>query len=181
MAFINRLESSPTDRNLRIMLFVGLIATLIIYPIMGYFFAQSRYTTNVMASQLCFSGEFLKNSYIELVFFGDLEMYRIAQTLDYVFMASYGLLIFALAVSQARKLKDIRMKTFGFYLGIGGIFAAIFDAIENAFILMTLTDPLNFPDWWAVAHSCFALAKWILLYGAIIWYILAIIMEKRQK
>ncbi|MHA1885906.1 MAG: hypothetical protein ACW96S_12685, partial [Promethearchaeota archaeon] len=47
--------------------------------------------------------------------------------------------------------------------------AACCDAIENGFILAMLTDPVGFPDYWAIFHSVFALIKWILLFTIIIW------------
>lgn len=175
-----KFDSWPSNPSLKKGLIGSLIALLIIYPIMSVFFMQSGYEMNVMQSQLSFNGSILKSSYAIMVLYGTIDSYRIAQILDYGFMITYAVLVFCLAFNQARKLPPSLMKKAGYILGFGGILAAIFDAIENAFILLTLTDPLRFPDWWAVAHSAFALPKWILLWTAIIWYVAAIIMEKKQ-
>jgi hypothetical protein len=180
MNLLTRLETKPESGTLRKLLILGLILFFIAYPLMSYFFSLSGYETNVIASQLSFSGLILKTSYAAFIF-GDLESYRIGQMLDYIFMVSYGIIIFALATSQARKIKHAMLRKWGFFFAIGGICAALLDAIENVFILATLTNPFGFPDWWAVAHSCFALPKWILLIGALSWYLFAYIAEKTQN
>lgn len=55
---------------------------------------------------------------------------------------------------------------------ISGVIVAFCDGIENIFILAMLTDPLSFPDFWAITHSIFALIKWILLFLVIFWIII---------
>jgi hypothetical protein len=180
MTFYNKMESVPSNKTLRILLYIALGLFFIFYPLMSYCFFLSGYDTNVMASQLSFSGVKLKESYMVFNTTGDLSAYRTAQILDYIFMISYGLIIYAVAIVQARRTNNQLLKKIGFILAIGGLVAAGLDAIENIFILATLTDYSNFPDWWAVAHSIFALPKWILIYSALIWLFIVIIHGKMK-
>jgi len=133
---------------------------------------------DVIASQLSFSGEVLKSHY-EIT---NIEFYRIAQSLDYGFMISYGTLIFTLALIISRKFDAASIwRKSGYIVAILGITAACCDGIENIFILALLTDPSGFPNIWAIIHSCFALVKWIMIFSSIGWAIVAIITRKLKK
>ena len=61
------------------------------------------------------------------------------------------------------------------------ICAPFLDAIENGFILLTLTDLLGFPDWYAFAHSAFALPKWIILGTLLLVVLIGYIIRKIKK
>ena len=152
------------------MLITGIILVIIILPIMSYFFTISKFPVSFVESQLSFSGEVLKQHYAVMLAANGLAAYRTAQILDYVYMLSYGLVYFCLALIIARRFDTTsQWRQSGYYIAVGGILAACLDAIENAFILATLINPLGFPNWWAIAHSCFALVKFILLYSAMGW------------
>jgi len=46
------------------------------------------------------------------------------------------------------------------------------------------SNPANFPNWWAIGHSCFALAKFIQMYiaiGGIILIALVIVVSRLIK
>ncbi|MEJ2295266.1 MAG: hypothetical protein P8Y23_10920, partial [Candidatus Lokiarchaeota archaeon] len=62
-----------------------------------------------------------------------------------------------------------------------GILAALCDTGENAFILAMLSNPLGFPDKWAMIQSIFALIKWILLLVCILWIIIAFVVFYIKK
>ena len=146
---------------------------------MSMLFIQSGGPTDIIGSQLSFNGAQMKSEYLPIVIFNGVDAYRLAQTLDYLFMLGYGMAIFCLALIIGRKFETTsRWRRMGCIIAILGIAAGGLDAIENAFILLTLTDPLLFPDWWTVAHSCFALPKWIILMISIIWAILAVLINK---
>jgi hypothetical protein len=171
-----------TDEKLKKWRKILLIFNLIWYPFMGIFFWLSKYPAAVFESQLSFSGEILKSHYQVVVDAGGLNMYIFGQILDYLFMVGYGSMIFCIALLESRKFEESStMAKSGRSVAIGGIIAAILDAIENFFILLTLSDPLGFPNWWAVAHSIFALPKWILLFYAIFWYIASKIVKPNKK
>ncbi len=169
----------PSPQGTHKLLIIAFIMVCASYLIMGYFFLLSGDQTNMLASQLSFSGAFLVQQYSQIT---NLFAYRITQTLDYGFMVSYSLFIFALALTLARKFEEkAPIRKVGFIIAVGGFMAAGCDAIENVFILLTLTDPMHFPDWWAVAHSSFALVKWIILIIAIGWAVSAEITHRSQR
>lgn len=174
-----KLNSWPSPLGTRKLLIVSIIMACASYLVMGYFFLLSGDQTNMLASQLSFSGPFLVHQYSQIT---NLDAYRITQTLDYLFMVSYSLLVFALAVTIARKFdENSSMRKIGFSIAILGFVAAGLDAAENLFILLTLTAPLTFPAWWAVAHSSFALPKWIILVTTIGWALAASVTLRSQK
>ncbi|HEY0088803.1 MAG TPA: hypothetical protein VGB37_08165 [Candidatus Lokiarchaeia archaeon] len=164
----------PTDRVKKLFIF-SVILLIIIYPLMGYFFLASNNPGNIMMSQLSFSGKYMKNYYKNI---GNLEQYRIGETVDYIFMVAYGSFTLSLAFIIARKFDiDSKWRKFGYILVPGSLIMITCDAIENLFILMMLSDPSNFPDIWAIAHSTFALVKWIIILTAIIYALISLIIK----
>jgi hypothetical protein len=170
----------PSPKRTRLVLIVAFILMIVIYAILGFFFFLSGDQTNMLASQLSFNGTSLKAQYATIL--PTIEAYRIAQILDYGFMATYAAFIFALALTIARKFDEkAPLRKIGFCIALLGFVAAGLDAMENVFILLTLTNPLSFPDWWAVAHSCFALPKWIILIIAVGWAVAAVVTLRSQR
>ncbi len=179
LSFLNKLDNWPSPNKIRLMAIFGLILTILVYILMGMVFMQAGYSMNFFASQLSFNGFSMKLEYFPMVIFNGLGAYRIGQILDYLFMVGYGTLIFSLALIIGRKYESTSIwRKSSFIIAVVGIITAILDGLENAFILLTLTNPLGFPDWWTVAHSCFALVKYICLFSSIIWAILAAIKIK---
>ncbi len=137
----------------------------------------------VFESQLSFSPEAMRQEYLEIYLFGNKNYYIMSQGIDYGYMVCYGLLLYLINKRWAKKLEEIpdqitrkimqpwihKFEIFSFVC----LFAPIFDAVENYFILkMAIRSPTPFPDWWALTHSSFALLKWIILFGNIILYLL---------
>jgi hypothetical protein len=148
---------------------------------MQYYTDLSGFPAEIFSSQLSFSGEIMK-SYYALT---NTELYRIAPSLDYFFMVGYGLILFssALLITRTFKESSITHKE-GLIVAVLGVIAACCDAIENIFILLMLTDPMGFPNYWAITHSVFALIKWMLLILVIIWIIfigIATLIRKLRK
>jgi hypothetical protein len=176
-----KLFVKPSARNLKIFSIIGLILCITVIPMMQYFTSLSGYPAQIFSSQLSFNADKMK-SYYALT---DIGLYRIAATLDYIFMLGYGLILFNLAIMDARKFgKSVRIGQINVIIAIGGIIAAICDGIENIFILAMLSDPSGFPDYWAISHSVFALIKWLLLFTIIPWilitWIYSIIKKKKM-
>lgn len=168
----------PTSKILKISLIIGFALCFGVIPVMQYFTQLSGFPAEIFSSQLSFSGELMK-SYYALT---DIELYRIAPSLDYFFMVGYGLILFSSSVLIARRYRASSIiQNGGFVIAISGVIAACCDAIENIFILLMLTDPVDFPDYWAITHSVFALIKWILLIIVIIWILLIGILSLINK
>lgn len=173
------LTSSPSKKILKILLILSIIGFIIIIPLMMYFFLISGFPVDFTTSQLSFSGQKLKAWYSITP---DLGTYRIAQILDYGFMASYGTLAFSLALLISRKYDEAsKWAKSGVFIALIGILSAVLDAFENAIILITLANPQGFPDGIAVLHSFFALFKYGCLISAIAWAIIAGINSFMKK
>ena len=108
----------------------------------------------------------------------DVELYRVAPSLDYIFMVGYGTILFSLSVLIARKYGlASSIGSVSLLIAISGLIAAGCDGIENMFILSMLADSAGFPNSLAIYHSVFALIKWILLFVSITWVIIAGILS----
>jgi hypothetical protein len=82
----------------------------------------------------------------------------------------------------ARKYgKSAKLGQITVIMAIFGVIAALYDAFENIFILAMLSDPIVFPDYWAITHSVFALIKWILLFTSIAWILILWLYSIIQK
>ena len=182
MVNLDKLGEWPSDKIVRILLVLSLVIFFIVYPLMSLCFTLSGVPSGeVAASELYFSGALLKQLYALI---SNLDFYRLGQIFDYGFMVSYGLLIFSLALIIGRAFEDDSIfRKSGYVIAITGIIAPCCDVGENALILITLVDPVNFPDILAVIHSWFALFKWLLILIAILWAIVAgiVLLIKKLK
>ena len=161
-----KLFVKPSLRRLKILIIVGFILSIVVIPIMQFFTSLSGYPAQIFASQLSFNADVMKSYYVVT----DIGLYRVAASLDYIFMLGYGLIVFDLSIIVARKFgKSSKIGQISAIIAICGIIAASCDGIENIFILLMLSDPIGFPNYWAISHSVFALIKWILLFTAIPW------------
>ncbi len=172
---LEMLSEKPSKKNTKIMIILGLILYFFFMILMNYFYELSKYPVGFYESQLSFSGAIIK-SHFRTMNTEQLNYYLIWTILDYGLMVGYGSLYFSLALTIARNFEEnTSWRNSGYIVAIFGITAAICDGLENLFILLMLTDPQEFPDIWAIIHSCFALAKFILFGMVFIWIILALI------
>ena len=178
---LEKLTDWPSPKRIKQLLIFSLILLLVIYPFMTYFFTIS-YPVSFIESQLSFSGQIIKQHNAS----ANIELYRFANILDYFFMISYGGIFFSLGLIIARKFnKGTIWRKISLVLVPLALIAPLCDAIENVFILLMLTDPLGFPDIWALTHSFFALIKFIIMFIGFGWLGVAliklIIIRKTQK
>ena len=168
---LEKLTNWPNPKSVKRMLITSVIILLIIYPIMTYLFTIS-YPVSFIESQLSFSGQLIKIYNAS----ANIELYRIANILDYFFMISYGGIFISLGIIVARKFDEgTTWMRISIILVPLAIFAPLCDAIENIFILLMLTDPLGFPDIWAITHSFFALVKFMIMFIGFGWLGIALI------
>ena len=179
-SIFQKLEEKPPTNTLNRYVLLSAISAIIIYIIIAIFFYLSGSPlSKVIPGQISFSGTYLKDIYWETA---NLSYYKISQILDYIFMISYGILLFSLSVKVTRDYPQGSLfKTIGYSIAIGGIIAACLDGLENVFILLTLTNPLGFPDWYAITQSSFSVPKWILIFIAIVYILIAYFYRKIKK
>jgi len=176
---LDKLTDTPSPKVTKRLMICSFIGILIMYGMMGIFFFSSGYPADFFTSQLLSNGAALKDHYARTA---NIDLYRIGQILDYVFMVFYGILIFSLCLNIGRKFEeDSKIRKSGYIMAILGPTAAILDGCENAFILAMLSNPSGFPDIWATIHSIFALIKWIILVSVILWALSMSILAKRRN
>ncbi len=183
MERLEKLNDWPSNRIVIILLIISIVLNILIYPFMNHFLTISGFPTNqVIYSELCFSGSVLKVLYTSLLGISGLQAYITYELLDYVFMIAYGFLIFSLGLLICRRFDEgSPFRKSGYIITLFGITAPAFDVVENAFILLTLTDPINFPDIWAVLQSSFSIVKWIMIVIALMWAIIASVVLLVKK
>lgn len=175
---IRRLLENPPSKILIMSIIIGFVLCFIGVPITMFFYELSGFPEEIILSQLSFSGSMMKSYYSVT----EIEPYRMFIAGDYMFMTGYGLILFSTSVIIARRFgASSILCVMGFFIAIFGIIAACCDGIENLFILLMLTDPLGFPNWWAITHSVFALIKWVLLIIVLFWVIIFGIMSIFKK
>lgn len=168
---LDKLLIWPTKKTTRLILIICIILLIAIYPIITYLFTFS-YPVSFIESQLSFSGQLIK----QYNAIANIELYRIANILDYIFMVSYGGIFFSLGLIITRKFeKESIWCKISLNIVPLAIVAPISDAIENLFILLMLSNPLEFPDIWAIIHSCFSLVKFTIMFIGFGWIFIALI------
>ena len=178
------LSERPTEKTTKYLLIFSLALVIITASIVMYLLELSNYPGTLNETQLGFSSEYIKSSFSRMSN-EDMSIFITANIFDYVFMIAYGTFFFSLALTLTRKSKEGSIwKKIGYSISIFGITAACCDGIENIFLLMMASNPVNFPNCWAIAHSCFALAKFIQMYiaiGGIILIALVIVLSRLIK
>ena len=178
------LSERPTEKITKYLLFFSFPLVIITASAVMYLLKLSNFPGTLNETQLGFNGEYIKFCFSRMSD-EDISIFIIANILDYAFMIAYGIFFFSLALILTRKLKEGSIwKKIGYSISIFGITAAFCDGIENIFLLMMASNPINFPNWWAIAHSSFALAKFIQMYaamGGIILMALVIVLSRLIK
>jgi len=178
------LSERPTEKTTKYFLFFSFPLLIITASAVMYLLKLSNFPGTLNETQLGFNGEYIKFCFSRMSD-EDMSIFIIANILDYAFMIAYGIFFFSLALTLTRKLKEGSIwKKIGYSASIFGITAACCDGIENVFLLMMASNPIDFPNWWAIGHSCFALAKFIQMYaamGGIILMALVMVLSRLIK
>jgi len=181
---LDLLSERPTKKTTKYLLIFSLPLLIITASVVMYLLQLSNYPGTLNETQLGFNSEYIKSCFSRMSD-EDMSIFIIANVFDYAFMAAYGTFFFSLALILTRKLKEGSIwEKLGYSISIFGITAACCDGIENIFLLMMASNPVNFPNWWAISHSCFALAKFIQMYiaiGGIILMALVIVVSRLIK
>ncbi|MFW9889856.1 MAG: hypothetical protein ACFFER_16835, partial [Candidatus Thorarchaeota archaeon] len=137
-----------------------LAATLVIVLLQ-----MSGYAGTMEDTQLGFNAGIIR-SYFSLMSPTDMGLFITANLADYLFMLFYGIFFFSAARLISWNYKSGFPKRIGLSLAWVGVIAAVLDGIENVFLLSMTADPVGFAGWLAIAHSSFALAKFLFMYAA---------------
>jgi len=178
------LIENPPEKTLRYLALFGALLIIIMMPVVIGLLEMSNYSGTIEETQLGFSGTYIKSKFIPMSNH-EMSLFILANIFDYFFMLGYGIFFFSAALLLARRLtKGSIWSKIGCCMAILGIVSACCDGLENIFLLSMASNPINFPNWWAIGHSCFALAKFIQMYiaiGGIILMTLVIVVSRLIK
>ncbi|MHA2210343.1 MAG: hypothetical protein ACXABV_14365 [Candidatus Thorarchaeota archaeon] len=138
---------------------------------------MSGYAGTMEDTQLGFNAEIIR-SYFSLMNPSDLGLFIAANLSDYLFMLCYGIFFFSAARVISWNYKRGLPKRTGLLLAWVGVIAAVLDGIENVFLLLMTADPVGFAGWLAIAHSSFALAKFLFMYVAMAWLMVGFVVNR---
>ena len=152
--------------------FMIVVATLVIVLLQ-----MSGYAGTMEDTQLGFNAEIIR-SYFSLMNPTDMGLFIAANLADYLFMLFYGVFFFSAARLISWNYKSGLPKRIGLSLAWVGVIAAVLDGIENVFLLSMTADPVGFAAWLAIAHSSFALAKFLFMYVAMAWLMVGFVVNR---
>ena len=138
---------------------------------------MSGYAGSVEDTQLGFNAEIIRN-YFSLMDSADLGLFIVANLADYLFMFFYGIFFYSAARLISWDYNRGFAKRTGLLLAWVGVIAAVLDGIENVFLLSMTADPVGFAGWLAIAHSSFAVMKFLFMYTAMGWLVLGFVLNR---
>ena len=138
---------------------------------------MSGFAGTMEDTQLGFNADVIRH-YFSLMSQTDMGLFIAANLTDYLFMLCYGIFFFSAARLISWNYKRCLPKRIGLSLAWVGVIAAFLDGFENVFLLSMAADPVGFASWLAVAHSSFALAKFLFLYAAMAWTIVGFVVNR---
>jgi hypothetical protein len=170
----DRLTYTPSDQRLRALLVASIGLLVVSVPAVLYLLELSNYPGELEATQLGFDGEYIRSCFSDMSG-ADVSFFIMGNLVDYLFMASYGALLFSSSLILSRRLRQGSLgRKAGYAASILGLLAACCDGLENVFLLSMASNPIDFPSWLAIPHSLFATVKFDLMYVASAWILIAL-------
>jgi hypothetical protein len=170
----DRLTDTPSDRRLWALLVASIGLLVVSVPAVLYLLELSNYPGELEATQLGFDGEYIRSCFSDMSG-ADVSFFIMGNLVDYLFMVSYGVLLFSSSLILSRRLRQGSLgRKAGYTASILGLLAACCDGLENVFLLSMASNPIDFPGWLAIPHSLFASIKFDLMYVASAWILVAL-------
>ena len=160
------------------LIYFSLPTMLIAATVVIFLLELSGYPGTMNDTQLGFNAEIIK-AHFTMMQSEDMTFFILGNLVDYAFLISYGCFFYSSAryLSWNYQQGSLPLKA-GKTMARIGVLSAICDAVENIFLLSMTINPVGFPDWLAIAHSTFALVKFILMYLTVGWLILSVMLNK---
>jgi hypothetical protein len=170
----DHLTDTLSDRRLWTLLVTSIGLLVVSAPTVIYLLELSNYPGDLEATQLGFDGEYIRLCFSNMSG-ADISFFIMGNLVDYLFMVSYGTLLFSSSLILSRRLRQGSLgRKIGYTASILGLLAACCDGLENVFLLSMASNPIDFPSWLAMPHSLFANIKFDLMYIASAWILFAL-------
>jgi hypothetical protein len=170
-------EKSQMKQQMRRIVLVSFTLLICAATLVIVLLQMSGFAGTMEDTQLGFNAEIIRN-YFSLMNPSDMGLFITANLADYLFMSLYGIFFFSAARLISWNYKSGLPKRIGLSLAWVGVMAAILDGFENVFLLSMATNPVGFASWLAIAHSSFALAKFLFLYAAMAWTMVGFVVNR---
>ena len=172
--FLNKFKEVPKDKFVILITVIGLIILLLVqvlifmpiessvttYGILDYEFAWTQSRVETILSVWGTEG---------------IDKQSLAIYWDFLYIIGYVSLAFGLIVLILRRSEE-KIQMIGLYFTLTPILTGVFDIIENINLLIILGDPISISSVNAFIASLSALIKFSLLFAAIAYFIVALIM-----
>ena len=160
------------------LIYASLPVILISCTLVMFLLELSNFPGTLDDTMLGFNAEIIK-AHFAMMKSADMTFFILGNLLDYMFMIGYGCFFYSSAryLSWNYQQGSLPLKV-GKIIAWIGVFSAICDAVENVFLFSMTFNPVGFPNWLAIAHSTFALLKFILMYLTMGWLILSFVLNK---
>ncbi|MFX1440955.1 MAG: hypothetical protein ACFFFD_11965 [Promethearchaeota archaeon] len=170
-------KSKDEQRRLRRIILVSFPLLMLAATLVIVLLQMSGYAGTMEDTQLGFNAEVIRN-YFSLMSPTDMGLFITANIADYLFILFYGIFFFSAARLISWNYRSGFPKRIGLSLAWVGVIAAVLDGIENVFLLSMAADPVGFASWLAIAHSSFALAKFLFMYVAMGWTMAGFVVNR---
>ena len=171
------IEQDKRRRHIKRLALISLPLLVISATLVIILLQMSGYAGTMEDTQLGFNADIIR-SYFSLMDAESMGLFILGNLADYLFMISYGLGFYCTARLISWDYRGVLPKRVGVGLAWTGVIAAILDGIENVFLLSMTADPAGFAGWLALAHSSFAIAKFLFMYTAMGWLVVGFVLNR---
>ena len=172
--FLERFKESPKDKLVIILTLVGLAIVLLLYIIVFIPIEASVSTYGILDYEFAWTSD-----RVEIIFLtwgsDGINNQSLAIYWDFLYIVGYASLTLGLILLVLRRSEG-KMQTLGLYFTITPFLTGIFDVIENVNLLIMLGAPTSVSATNSFVASLCALIKFSVLFAAIAYFIVALII-----
>ncbi|MHA1227482.1 MAG: hypothetical protein ACTSPV_12120 [Candidatus Hodarchaeales archaeon] len=174
---IVRLSEYPSKKNLVRLTLISLILLIFTWLLMLIVTIKNNTIFGVLDLEFAWS---VQKMDLILQTWGDeiIQGELLGTIVDFGFLICYSTFLAGLTLIITRKFLQEQIQGLGYYLTLTPFVAALFDAIENANLLLVLSSPLSYPEYAPFLASFFASIKFLIIIVVIIFDVIVAIWYK---
>ncbi len=172
--FLERFKESPKEKLVIILTIVGLAIVLLVYILVFIPIEASVSTYGILDYEFAWT-----SNRVQIIFstwsIDGMDNQSLAIYWDFLYIVGYVSLALGLILLVLRRSEG-KMQTLGLYFTITPFLTGIFDIIENINLLIMLGSPTSVSATNSFVASLCALIKFSVLFAAIAYFIVALII-----
>jgi len=177
--FLDKFKETPKDKTLYIMVVGGLIIVLLIQILVFMPIEASVSTYGILAFEFAWTQEKVEQIFSVWGMRG-ISLETSAIYWDFLYIVGYVSIAFGLIILVLRRAED-KLQKLGIFITITPFLTGIFDIIENINLLIMTDSPHSVSTINAFTASVSATIKFISLFTAIIYFVIALILVIIKK